>query len=206
LVREFSVYVLINYTQTDNEEEVLRFSRKVIEAKAEVVQLRVQGREDREFLRIARKIKRLVEKKDVLFIINNRLDIALAIDADGLHLGQTDLPVQVARSILGKKIIGKSTHSLEEALEAQKEGADYISAGPIFSSPTKPYLTPRGLGLLFEVRKKVSIPIVAIGGINLNNLQEIVRTGVRRVAVCSAIRESKDPKKTIERFRDILRD
>lgn len=122
-----------------------------------------------------------------VLIINDYPDIAREVDANGVHLGRQDMRIAQARAILGKdKIIGRSTHNLQQALEAQEQGADYIGIGPVFHTDTKKGLAPIGLDVVKEVVKKVTIPVVAIGGITEENLDAVLATGVKRVAVASA--------------------
>ncbi|MFH1231190.1 MAG: thiamine phosphate synthase, partial [Planctomycetota bacterium] len=117
---------------------------------------------------------------NVIFIINNRIDIALLSQADGVHLGETDISIRDARRLLGAdKIIGATSHSIKEALDAEKNGADYISVGPFFPSPTKPLLKPRGFDYIKDVAKKIHIPYIAIGGINKTNLPVLLKTHKR---------------------------
>jgi len=165
-----------------------------IRAGLDMVQFRDKEAGDTDFLEAAAKIKDLVKEKQVLFIINDRIDIALALDADGVHLGREDVPIEVARKILGrKKIIGFSAHSLEEALIAAEKNVDYIAIGAIFPTPVKPdYETP-GLEALKQAVKQIKIPLVAIGGINESNIGDVAATGVKRIAVVRAILEAKDP-------------
>ena len=160
----------------------------------DMVQFRDKEASDTDFLEAASKIKDLLKEKEVLFIINDRVDIALALDADGVHLGQEDTPVEVVRRILGrKKIIGFSARSLEEALAAAERSVDYIAIGAIFPTPVKPdYGTP-GLEALKQAVKQIKIPLVAIGGINESNIGDVAATGVKRIAVVRAILEAKDP-------------
>ena len=198
------MYVLISYLFFYKEEEILHLTRNIIKGGADVIQLRVANKSDKEFLSIATKIKKLTCKSKIPLIINNRLDIALAIDAEGIHLGQDDLPIESARKIAPQKLIGKSTHSLKEALKVTKEPADYISIGPIFHSPTKPNLSPIGLNLIPQIKKKVKIPLVAIGGINLNNIKQVLKAGVEGVAICSAITKAKNPKVATRKFKKML--
>jgi len=151
------------------------------------------------------KLKDLAGKHNAVFIVNDYSDIALAVDADGVHLGQDDLPVKEARKILGKgKIIGVSTHCIEQALEAEQAGADYIGFGPVFHTSTKDAGNPRGTVLLGEIKNKVSIPVVAIGGINLENIHSILETGVDAVAVASAILKG-DIEENAGRFMEIIK-
>jgi len=169
-----------------------------VRLKVPVLQLRVKDREDREFAYLALKIRKITRGSGTLFIVNDRLDIALVSGADGLHLGQGDLPYHLARDILGKeRLIGLSTHSVKEAIQAETYGADYIGLGPIFKTSTKPHLKPKGIALIKEVRKKVKIPIVAIGGINQENVEEVFSSGADGVALASCLAKANDLPETV---------
>jgi len=150
------------------------------------------GASTRELLELGQEIKPLLQAKSVPLIINDRVDVALALDAAGVHLGQGDMPVKIARRILGQdKIIGLSTHSLEQALAAQASGADYLAIGAIFSTNTKQMPTPPlGTEILQELAQQIHIPWLAIGGINQSNLSGVIQAGARRIAVASAIADA----------------
>lgn len=159
-----------------------------------VVQVREKNLSSREFLEIALAVKAVTDKYKVPLIINDRADIALAVDAAGLHIGQDDLPLEAARKLLGvNKIIGVSTATLEEALLAQNQGADYLGVGAIFPTNTKDDADSVSLTQLQAIKGAVHIPVVAIGGINGDNLNSVVRTGVDGSAVVSAIIAAQDP-------------
>ena len=143
-------------------------------------------------LRNARALKKSCGA-NTLFIINDFLDVAKIIDCDGVHFGQGDLSLKLARQFLGpNKVIGISCHSLRQAIDAQNCGADYIGIGPIFPTSTKPGNNPVGLNLIKAVAKKIKIPFFAIGGINKNNLNSVLSSGAKRVAICSAICKAKN--------------
>ena len=149
-------------------------------------------------------LRKLTEEFNAVFIVNDYADIALAVDADGVHLGQDDLPVREARKIMGKdKIIGISTHNLKQAIEAEKEGADYIGLGPVFHTLTKDAGVPKGTDMLRDMKGQVHIPVVAIGGINIENIRSVLDTGVDAVSVASAIL-SGDIEENTRRFMDII--
>lgn len=142
----------------------------------------------REIYEIAAGLSRLIRDAGALFLVNDHADIALAAGADGVHLGQDDLPVSEARRLLGTRgIIGVSTHSVEEALRAQEEGADYIGFGPLFPTATKDAGPAKGIEGLRAVRDAVSLPIIAIGGISGGNAGEVIREGADGIAVISAV-------------------
>jgi len=166
-----------------------------IEGGATVVQLREKNRSSREFFETALKIKEICKNYNVPLIINDRADIAKSADCDGVHIGQSDLPVYAVRKIIGEdKIIGVSAQNVRKALEAQKDGADYLGVGALFSTSTKTNtvsVTPKELA---EIKKSVSIPVVAIGGINKENIDALFGTGIDGVAVVSAIIAEKNIK------------
>ncbi len=163
-------------------------TKKVLAGGVRWIQYRDKFRTRREIFEEALSLRRLTKEYSAIFIVNDYVDIAFCTDADGVHLGQDDLPLKEARKIMGKKkIIGISTHNLEEAVTAEREGADYIGFGPVFRTNTKDAGEPRGTGLLKEVKTKVKIPVVAIGGINLENIKTVLSTGVDGIAIASAI-------------------
>lgn len=153
-----------------------------------LVQLREKNTTSREFYDIALRVKKITEKYNIPLIINDRLDIALAIDADGLHIGPDDIPITVARKLLGSdKILGASTSNLNEALEAQNQGADYLGVGAMFPTKTKEDTESVSIKNLELIRSSIQIPVVGIGGINESNAKEVMSTGVEGIAVVSAI-------------------
>ncbi|WP_416175916.1 thiamine phosphate synthase [Clostridium sp.] len=154
-----------------------------------LVQIREKTATTREFYKIALEVRSVTSKYKVPLIINDRLDIAQAINADGVHLGQSDMPLYEARKILGKdKIIGISVGNVEEAISAQKGGADYLGIGTIFNTGTKKDIDmPIGIDGLQKIYSSINIPAVAIGGINQNNFKDVLSTGVDGISVISAI-------------------
>lgn len=175
---------------TDTIEEAVELA---IMGGATIVQLREKECSGREFLEIARGVKQVTDAYEIPLIINDRLDIALAVDADGVHLGQNDIPAATARELLGRrKILGVSAYNAELALQAQKDGADYIGVGDIFGTSTKADTHHVTREELLKIREKVKIPIVAIGGINHSNVQQLKGTGINGVAVISAVIGARD--------------
>ncbi len=156
---------------------------------ATVIQFRDKEMKDSEAIVFCREIYKLTKKKGVSFIVNDRVEVAKAVDADGVHLGQEDMSFSLARKILGKeKIIGISVETVEQALKAVEGGADYLGIGPIYPTATKSDAGKAlGIARLKEIRESVNIPIVAIGGINEDNLEEVLRAGADGVAVISAV-------------------
>jgi len=174
---------------------------QIIEGGARVIQLRDKQSKKGELLLIAQKLNELCSQADVLFIINDYLDLAMAVDADGLHIGQEDLPLPVVRRELSiDKIVGCSVTTLVQATKAQNEGADYIAVGSIFPTTTKKEATVVGVDILKELKRVVSTPLVAIGGINQNNVGEVVAAGADAVAVISAVLGEKDVRGAVQKL------
>ncbi len=172
----------------------------IIDAGARILQLRAKDIPARTVFQIASGIVKDIPD-DVLFIINDRADIAVVSGAGGVHIGQDDIPCSIVRGILGSGyIIGVSTHSIEEALEAERDGADYISFGPVFPTSTKDAGEAKGLATLREVKHSVKIPVIAIGGIDEGNLPDVLDTGVDGVAMISHILSSEDVCEKVKRL------
>jgi len=181
------------YLVTDRNLSRKRSSEEIVGAAVRggvtCVQLREKHCSTREFIREARSLQPLLHRYKIPLIINDRLDVALAVGADGLHLGQSDMHIDDARRLAGKKmIIGISAENLDDAIIAQQEGADYIGISPVFATDTKAdTAAPLGLEGIRRIRKAVNIPLVGIGGINMSNAREILSAGADGVAVVSAI-------------------
>lgn len=167
---------------------------KALEGGASVIQLREKGVSDKEFYLEGLKIKSLVSSYGRLFLVNDRVDIALALDADGVHLGQEDLPLPVARGILGQgKIMGMSVRSVEEAKRAAQEGADYLAVSGVFPTETKRDMREAlGLEGVSRIREAVDLPLVGIGGIKSHNAGEVIRAGADGIAVVTAVTMAPD--------------
>ena len=202
--RMLGLYVILDRQFLAGRDE-LDVARQIIEGGAKVMQLRDKSQfyqdEKRELLIIAQKLKELCSEAGVLFIINDYLDLAIAVGADGLHIGQKDLPLSIVRRQLPiDKIVGCSVTTLSQATQAQNEGADYIAVGSIFPTTTKKEATMVGVDIVRELKRMVSIPLVAIGGINQNNVSEVVAAGADAVAVISAVLSEKDIREAIQNF------
>ena len=196
------------YLVTDNSDDVERFLNIIeegIKGGVTVVQIREKTADTLDFYNLALKVKEITTKYNVSLIINDRVDIALAIDADGVHVGQSDMPCDVTRKLIGPdKILGVSAATIPEAKKAEADGADYIGTGAVFPTATKddaPKVTKEELA---EIVKSISIPVVAIGGINLDNACELVDTGIAGLSVVSAIMNSENPKKSSEKLLNIF--
>ncbi|HYQ47680.1 MAG TPA: thiamine phosphate synthase [Thermodesulfovibrionales bacterium] len=159
----------------------------VLEAGITFIQYREKERTRGEIYHEAVGLRELTRSFGAIFIINDHADIALAVGADGVHLGQDDLPMKEARKIMGGRIVGISTHSLEQAKEAEAGGADYIGFGPIFQTTTKDAGAPKGIDILKTIKQNVNIPIVAIGGIGMESVSDVMSAGADCVAVATAI-------------------
>lgn len=167
-----------------------------------LVQLREKSSDSLELFNIAKEVKKITDKHNIPLIIDDRIDIAMAVDATGVHLGQEDIPCNVARKILGSdKIIGVSAHNIKEALKAQSDGADYLGCGSIFNTSTKNNVTSLKIQELREIKEKVNIPVVAIGGINEKNVLELRGTGIDGIAIVSAILGKDNIKKAAEELK-----
>lgn len=186
---------------------LLDIMRAALAGGATAIQLRDKEASKRELLAKGEQLQRLAEEFRVPFIMNDHLDVALAIDADGVHFGQGDFPLVEARRLLGSnKIIGISTHTLEEARTAEKEGADYIGVGPVFGTKTKEDIEkPLGVDGVKAICDQISIPTVAIGGIKRDNVQAVKETGVNGVAVISEIVTSMDVTATSKAFAKVFK-
>ncbi len=178
----------------------------VIAGGADCIQIREKEMSDRKLLAHARRVREITQAAGVLLIINDRPDIAAIVGADGVHLGQDDIPVADARRSLGEGrfIVGGSTHNIAQARAAASDGADYIGVGPMFPTATKDAGPVAGAAYLKEVIAEIQIPHVAIGGITADNIGELVAVGVRRAAVCSAVIAADDPAKAAAEIKKQL--
>jgi thiamine-phosphate pyrophosphorylase len=167
----------------------VELAKMAIKGGADTIQFRQKTGATREIIEICRDMKRLCEDADVTFIVNDRVDVAIASEADGVHLGQGDFPIPLARKLLGENcIIGGSAVTLEEAQECFSQRADYIGFGPVYPTTSKDDAGPvTGIALLEEVVKAVPVPIIAIGGVTVENTPEVIRAGAQGIAVISAV-------------------
>ena len=168
--------------------------REFLSAGVKLVQLRAKDLPSNEFFALAEQAREATRRGGAMLVINDRTDIALSVRADGVHLGQEDLPLAAARKIAGDRLlIGISTHDLAQAKEAEAGGADYIGFGPIFGSTTKDTgYSARGLEMLREIKKSIKIPVVAIGGINEKNVVEVWKAGADSAAIISDLMGAED--------------
>ena len=193
VIRIPGLYVIID-TQALEGRSHIELANQVIRGGAKTIQLRDKLQSKKELLLIAQQLRKLCTEHNVLFIMNDYLDLALAADADGVHLGQNDLPLPVARKLLPiDKILGSSVTTLDQAITAESEGADYIAVGSIYPTTSKETAKVVGLEILRQIRQGVTLPLVAIGGITKDNAAEVMAAGADSVAVISAIAQAKAP-------------
>lgn len=185
---DYSLY-LVTDRKLSRGRSLLEVIKAAVDGGVTVVQMREKDVDSREFYREALGIKEFLDSRDIPLLINDRLDIALAVDAAGVHLGQVDLPIDVARRILGPgKIIGASVFTPEEAMQAEAMGADYLGLSPVFVTATKPELTNQiGVEGIGPIRQATRLPLVGIGSMNESNAFSVIRAGLDGVAVVSAI-------------------
>lgn len=201
----FDLYVITDSGLSSGRSDA-EVARLAYEGGADVVQLRMKNADGGAMLEQALEIRKVADELCKLFIVNDRIDVAMASGADGVHLGQSDMPVAVARGLMGDDaIIGASVENVEQAVIAEEAGADYVGVGAIFKTSTKPDAAQGiGLGPIFEIRQAVDIPIVAIGGINRGNIQDVIRAGADSAAVVSAVVAQDDISGAAHELRDLI--
>ena len=177
----------------------------VLAGGAKIIQLREKDWDKKKIFELAVEFRKRTLAQKAILIINDHLDIALAAEADGVHLGQDDLPISAARKIAPEIILGASSHSLEEALKAEKDGADYVNIGPIFPTKTKKKLT-RFIGpeAIAEISPKIGIPFTVMGGINQDNIQDVLKKGANRIAMVTGITRATDIADIVRKLRGII--
>jgi thiamine-phosphate pyrophosphorylase len=191
--RVHGVYVVID-TQALKGRSHVDMTLQVIRGGAKIIQLRDKTMDRGQLLPIARELKDLCAWSNAIFIMNDYLDVALAVNADGLHLGQSDMPVNTARSLAPMDmIIGCSANTPEEALRAQADGADYVAVGAIYPTSSKESAQPVGVGVIRLIKRVVTVPLVAIGGIGIDNIPELKAAGIDSIAVISAVLGAESP-------------
>lgn len=202
---DYSLY-LVTDRGLAGERSTLDIVKAAVRGGVTCVQLREKECPTLEFIEQALSIRDYLTTRGIPLIINDRLDVAQAVKADGIHLGQTDMPLDMARAIVGDSmIIGISAESLEDAVVAEKGGADYLGVSPIYATPTKTDTAPPlGLGGLRQIRATVKIPLVGIGGLNRENAAEVIRNGADGVAVVSAIVAAEDPEKAAAELSQLI--
>jgi thiamine-phosphate pyrophosphorylase len=185
----------------------IQIAEKAIAGGADVIQLRDKKASSRKLFQTALELRRLTREAGVTFIVNDRLDIALTVDADGLHIGRDDLPVVVARKWVKRdKILGVSATTLEEAVEAEAQGADYLGVGPIYEARGTKFDAgkPQGLNLLQAIQKHCNTPLIAIGGIQSKNVKDVIKAGAHGVAVISAVVSASDITAAVRELKELV--
>ncbi len=200
---DYSVYLVTDH-RDKTDEEFLNIIEEAIRGGTTIVQLREKTASTKDFYQLALKVKEITRKYDVPLLINDRIDIAIAIDSEGVHIGQDDMPADIAREIIGDdKILGVSASTVEEAKKAQIDGADYIGSGAVFPTSTKDDADSVSKPQLKEIVHSIDIPVVAIGGITLENAESLKDTGIAGFSVVSAIMSAKDPKEASQKLKEI---
>jgi thiamine-phosphate pyrophosphorylase len=192
LVEKCLLYGILDTSYLGQRDPCLVTSQ-MIEGGVDIIQLRAKGLASEEVLRLAKLVSPFTREAGVPLIINDHPEVALEVDADGVHVGQADRSIDEVRKMMGPdKIVGKSTHSLAQALEAQGQPVDYIGVGPVFATPTKPDYLPVGLQLVRQVTPLIKIPFFCIGGIKRENAAQVLEAGARRFVVVSGILQADD--------------
>ena len=200
---DYSVYLVTDH-RNKTDEEFLKIIEEAIKGGTTIVQLREKTASTKDFYQLALKVKEITSKYDVPLLINDRIDIAIAVDSEGVHIGQDDMPADIARKIFGEeRILGVSASTVEEAKKAQMDGADYIGSGAVFPTSTKDDADSVSKDELKEIVESIDIPVVAIGGISLENAGSLKDTGIAGFSVVSAIMSAKDPKEASQKLKEI---
>lgn len=203
---EYGLYLVTDQFDL-KEEEFLEVIEEAVKGGTTIIQIREKESTTKDFYNLAKKCKKITDKYSIPLIINDRIDVALAVDAAGVHLGQTDMPCKIARKILGPdKIIGISTSTYKQSKKAQDDGADYLGVGAIIPTPTKTDADIATKEELIKIKENINIPTIAIGGINKSNIKKIVQEyDFNGAAVVSAIMKSNNPRKDSEELKEELK-
>lgn len=205
MLEDKKLYLVTNSDKFESEDLFLDAVASALKGGVDILQLREKNMPANKIIELGKKVKLLCAEYGAIFIVNDRVDIAYVLDADGVHLGQDDMDIESARKILGNNaIIGISTHAPEQAQKAVNDGADYIGMGPVFTTPTKPGRQSVGLEYVKWVSENIKIPAFAIGGIDLDNVQDVVNAGAKKIAVVRAIINSDNPEKAAQEFLKVL--
>lgn len=205
MLEDKKLYLVTNSDKFESEDLFLDAVASALKGGVDILQLREKNMPANKIIELGKKVKLLCAEYGATFIVNDRVDIAYVLDADGVHLGQDDMDIESARKILGSNaIIGISTHAPEQAQKAVNDGADYIGMGPVFTTPTKPGRQSVGLEYVKWVSENIKIPAFAIGGIDLDNVQDVVNAGAKKIAVVRAIINSDNPEKAAQEFLKVL--
>lgn len=202
-LNDCKLYLILD-TEVGSYQQLLKVVEKSVNAGLDIVQLRDKKGLPRDILKFSKKLQALLKNR-IPYIMNDRIDLALACQASGVHLGQDDLSIGLARKILGPQaIIGASCQTLKQAQQAEKEGADYLGFGSVFKTKTKPDRQAMDQGLLRSVFQKIQVPVFAIGGIDENNVTQLVKQGINRIAVCRCLCEAAQVEKTTANLKKFI--
>lgn len=194
---------LVTDSSYHTEESFLRTVEAALRGGVTLLQLREKNRSAREYMELARKVKALCDQYQVPLLIDDRVDVAAAADAAGVHVGQSDIPVADARRILGpEKIVGATAKTVEQAIEAWEQGADYLGVGAIYPTTTKVKTVLTKVSTLQEICKAVPVPVNAIGGLNADNMDVLQGTGIAGICVVSAIMKAEEPEKAARELKE----
>ena len=200
---DYSVYLVTDH-RDKTDEEFLNVVEEAIKGGTAIVQLREKTASTKDFYQLALKVKEITSKYDVPLLINDRIDIALAVDCEGVHIGQDDMPAGIARKIIGNdKILGVSASTVDEAIKAEEDGADYIGSGAVFPTATKDDADSVSKEELKNIVDSINIPVMAIGGITLENANTLKDTGIAGFSVVSAIMSADNPKEASKELKKI---
>lgn len=202
---EWSVYVITD-RRAAGERSIVHVVHAAIRGGATAVQLREKESSTRQMIQLGHELHELTREAGIPLIVNDRVDVALALNAEGVHVGQDDLPAPMARRLIGtERILGVSAGTVKEALEAERDGADYLGVGDVYGTPSKPDTgVPIGVEGLAAVAKAVAIPTVAIGGITTDNAEAVIEAGAAGVAVISAVIGANDPEAAARQLRETV--
>ncbi|MCD6539441.1 MAG: thiamine phosphate synthase [Candidatus Omnitrophica bacterium] len=203
------IYIIIDKDLLlEKGKDLFTTAKQILQAKPEFIQLRAKKSSSKDFLYIALKLSKMAKKYKVKFLINDRADIARAVEADGLHLGEEDLPVKYAKKILGRKaIIGKTVHFFKEALNSLKEPLDYVSIGPVFKTSLKPHLKPLGIKealKIYSLFKNKKITPFLIGGLNLERISLLLKKDLHNFVLCREIILNENPEKKLQELKEAI--
>ena len=200
-----SLYFITDSTGFGEEEFLIRVE-DALKGGVTIVQLREKDKTTREYIELAKKVHTITKKYNVPLIIDDRIDVAMAVDAEGVHLGKSDMPIDIARKILDDdKIIGATAKTVEQATEAYKKGADYLGVGAIYPTTTKVKTILTSTEMLDKICKSVPIPVNAIGGLNKDNVDVLKSIDIAGICVVSAIMKAESSKKAAEELRGVLK-
>ncbi|WP_054635437.1 thiamine phosphate synthase [Thalassobacillus sp. C254] len=204
-MKDFRLYTITG-EEFHSGRSMLEVMEEAVKGGSDIIQLRDKFSSKKEVFEKAKKLREMTARYGAAFIVNDHIDVALAAGADGIHLGQDDLPLSEARKIVGEDmIIGISTHAIEEAREAERNGADYIGVGPVFATKSKvDVIDPVTTSYVKQVADEITIPFVAIGGIKLHNVDQVIDAGADRICAISEIVGSTDIQGTCQAFLDKL--